>query len=287
MNEEFLSHHGYVLMGHLFANDLSQTPGGPPWYFYFLFLAVKLPLPILLAFKFGVCEVFRRRGTYPHSRGYLFLRLLLVCWLFPEALLGVKFLRYALPLMPFIYMAAAVGIVVIAAGVTKVSNRLLPTKPVTRAIASLGTAAFLVIAPSVTTITSVLNSHPSLYVNILGGGRVGYFFPHDEFYDLGARESIRFIAETAPRGALIASEIPGVVQYYLERFNRPDIRSRSLSRSGFEPSETHPEFVVLQPGRVYFENLEISSRIEGSFPLVQSSVFEGTPATRVYAINAR
>ena len=139
-----------------------------------------------------------------------------------------------------------------------------------------------VIAPAVVTTSCLIHSYPSLYVNVFGGNRIGYFFPHDEYYDLGARESIKFIAETAPPGAMMASEIPGVVQYYLERFNRTDIRSQIISQPGFTLTEGRPDFVLLQPGRVYFENVENFRFIEKNCPIAQSSVYEGTSATRVY-----
>src|SRR6185369_18066816 len=103
---------------------ISQTPGGNPWYFYFLFLGVKLPLPVLLAFVAGLVEIFRRRGPYPESRGYLFLRMMLVLWLIPEALVGTKFLRYSLSLMPVIYMTAALGIVMIWRALSEVISRI-------------------------------------------------------------------------------------------------------------------------------------------------------------------
>jgi hypothetical protein len=132
----------------------------------------------------------------------------------------------------------------------------------------------------------MLNSYPSLFVNVFGESRVGYFFPHDEFYDLGARESVRFIAETAPAGSMIASEIPGVVQYYLERFNRPDIRSRIISQPSFTLSRNgSPDFVLIQRGRVYFENVENLDLIEKSFPIVQASVYKGATTAAVYAID--
>jgi hypothetical protein len=124
-----------------------------------------------------------------------------------------------------------------------------------------------------------------LYVDVLGRNRTGYFFPHDEFYDLGARESIRFIADSAPPGAMIASEIPGVVQYYLERFHRPDIRSEIISQPSFTLNQERPTFVLLQPGRVYFENIDNFKLIEKSFPLIQSSIYEGAAAAKVYLID--
>ena len=149
--------------------------------------------------------------------------------------------------------------------------------------AAVAVGAAFIVAPSIVTIKCLRDSHPSLYVNVFGRNRVGYFFPHDEFYDLGARESIRFIAETAPSGAKMASEIPGVVEYYLERFNRPDIRSEIISQPRFTLTGDRPDFVLLQRGRVYVENIENFKFIENNFPVVQASVYEGATASRVYA----
>ena len=287
VNEELLTHHGYLVMDKLFINDLAQTPGGNPWYFYFLFIAVKLPLPILIAFAAGLVEVFRRRGEYPESRGYLFLRMMLVFWLLPEAFVGCKFLRYSLTLMPLVYMTAAVGVAALWR-LTKLFIRKLSLDGlVVRPLAASLIAAALIIAPGVDAIRLVIFSYPSLYVNVLGRNHIGYFFPHDEFYDLGARESIRFIADTAPPQAMLASEIPGVVQYYLERFNRPDIRSEIISQPSFTLSKNErPTFVMLQRGRVYFENIDNFNYIEKTFPLVQSSIYEGAAAARVYEIGS-
>jgi hypothetical protein len=121
-------------------------------------------------------------------------------------------------------------------------------------------------------------------MNALGGNRVGYYFPHDEFYDLGARESIEYLAQTAPRGATIASDIPGVVEYYLERYHRPDIRSEILSHPGFSLERSQPDYVVLQRGRVYFENQQTFKQIENTYPVVPASTYAGSDAVRVYML---
>jgi hypothetical protein len=126
--------------------------------------------------------------------------------------------------------------------------------------------------------------HPSLFVNAFGGGRTGYFFPHDEFYDLGARESIRYIAEHAPEGAVVASEIPGVMRYYLERYNRTDIRSEIISRQRFDKGG-NPDLVLLQMGRVYFENRENLDLVRRDFLPVQSSSYEGADASQVFDVS--
>jgi len=185
--------------------------------------------------------------------------------------------------MPLIYMTASVGIVLMWRFLSSAIKKIAADRSVSRVTAAVAVTAAFIIAPAALTIESLLRSHPSLYVNVFGGNRIGYFFPHDEFYDLGARESIRFIAETAPPGAKMASETPGVVQYYLERFSRPDIRSEIISQPSFTLNGGRPDFVMLQRGRVYFENLENFKFIEKNFPIVQASVYEGTAASRVYA----
>lgn len=282
VNEDLVTHHGYVVMDNLYINDMGQTPGGNPWYLYFLFLCVKVPLPIIAAFIVGLVEIFRRRGSYPTSRGYLFLRVMLVFWLFPMAVTGGKFLRYTLSLLPLVYMTAAVGMIVLWRGLSYLIRRTSLDIRLAGRLAAIPVAAVFVIAPAVTMIESM--PYPSLYLNAFGAGRVGYFFPHDEFYDLGARESIKYIAETAPPGARMASEIPGVVEYYLERYNRTDIRSEIMSQPNFSLSEGRPDFVLLQRGRLYFENQENFSFIEKNFPVVQSSMYGGAAAAQVYLV---
>jgi hypothetical protein len=284
LNEDLLTHHGYMVMGRLFHNEAMETPFGNPWYFYWLYLAVKLPLPILLAFLVGLGEIFSRRGDERVARGYLFLRMMLIFWLVPMSLLGSKFLRYTLSLMPLIYMTAAVGMLVLwrwLAGAFK--NLGLDSRRAKRLSAAFVALAF-VCAPAFITIKWGL-PHPGLYTNIFGKGRIGYFFPHDEFYDVGARESIKYIAETAPPNATIASEIPGVVEYYLERYKRPDIRSKIMSQPDFDLQSGGVDYVLLQKGRFYFENAENFKFIESAYPVVQSSIYNGAATARVHKIN--
>ena len=283
LGEDLQTHHGYLIMQTLHDNDLLSMPNGSPWYFYLLFLAVKLPLPVLIAFLIGLVEVFRHRGPPDMNRGYLFLRVMLFFWLVPMSIAGSKFLRYTLSLMPLIYITAAIAIVqiwrVLSSSLGKLSLRAGPAG----LAAAAGVAVVFLVSPAVSMIRSL--PYPSLYVNALGGNRVGYYFPHDEFYDLGARESIEYLAQTAPRGATIASDIPGVVEYYLERYHRPDIRSEILSHPDFSLDRTQPDYVVLQRGRVYFENQKTFKLVEDAYPIVQASTYAGTDAVRVYMLD--
>jgi len=285
VNEDLLTHHGYLMMDTLFRNDPGAMPFGAPWYMYYLYIGVKVPVPLIAAFLVGMVEIFRHRGPYPDSHGYLFLRVMLVFWLFPMALTGAKFLRYTLSLMPLLYMTAAIGIIVAWRFLAKAIWKVSLDQRASHAVAAACVAVVFVVFPAVTMMRNM--PYPSLYLNLFGGGRVGYFFPHDEFYDLGARESIKHIAETAPRGAVVATEIPGVLQYYLERYGRPDIRSEIISHPEFSLDRSRPDYVLLQRGRTYFENREAFSFIEHNFATVQASEFEGVPATQLYKTSSQ
>src|SRR5262249_16748969 len=234
--------------------------------------AVKVSLPLLVAFLIGIVEIFRRRGFYPNSRGYLFLRLMLVFWLFPMSIIGTKFLRYSLSLMPLVCLTSAVGIVVVWKGLTSWMRSLSVSLLASRRLATVLAGLMFLVAPGVSAARAVVFSHPALFVNTAGLARLGYFFPHDEFYDLSARESIRFEADPAPASARLASEIRGVVEYYLEKFGRGDIRSEIISQPGFS-IEKAPDYVLLQPGRQYIENLDTFSRIESDWQIVQTSEY--------------
>jgi hypothetical protein len=281
LHEDLLTHHGYLLMNQLFNNTMAETPFGNPWYFYLLYLGVKLPLPILLAFAVGLVEIFRQRGDARVARGYLFLRMMLIFWLLPMSLIGSKFLRYSLSLMPVIYMIAAIGILALWRWMAKLFQQFAVDWRFAEKAAGVLAAVIFIAAPAFVTLKWGL-PHPGLYTNLLGSGRVGYFFPHDEFYDLGARESIKYIAEHAPPNATIASEIPGVVEYYLERYNRPDIRSRIMSQPDFNLKESALDYILLQRGRLYFENQANFKFVENHFPLAQTSSYNGAAAAQVY-----
>src|SRR6185295_14631975 len=92
--------------------------------------------------------------------------------------------------------------------------------------------------------------HYALYTNALAANKVGYFFPHDEFYDDGLREAIKFVCDTAPPGAVIAHETPAVTKYYLEQFQRPDLNSKALSIPDVDVSKiSGPTYFIVQRGR--------------------------------------
>lgn len=281
-SEQMLKHTGYLMGTHLYENKMSATPfWGTPIYFYLLFLAIKVPLSVLVASLVGLV-VSVRRWRHP---GHAFVLFMLFFWIVPYSLIGAKWLRYTLSLMPFVYMLAAVGIVALLNWV----GALLEKSGARRVIQVAGVAivvAALVVLPA--WIAYANGPHYALYTNALGGGRAGYYFPHDEFYDDGLREAIRYVCDTAPQGALLVNEAPGVVRYYLEKFNRQDLQSRVLSDSGFTITGDEPEaYVIFQKGRTYFENQEEMKTVRARYHLVHTVCVAGHTAAEVYATNAR
>jgi hypothetical protein len=274
MGERLLVHTGYFFGGQLYKNNMSGTPfWGTPIYFYALFLAIKIPLALLAAFLVGVV-VGIRNWRHP---GHAFVLLMLFFWIVPYSLVGAKWLRYALSLMPFVYMLAAVGIVALVRSLT------VRLKNVPRAGVVVPALALLVFVVGPAWAAYASGPHYALYTNMLGAGRAGYFFPHDEFYDDGLREAIEFVCRTAPANAVIAHETPAVARYYLNRFNRTDLESQAISSVNFDPAKLdRPAYVIVQRGRIYFENRDKLDYAHRNFTKVHEVTVEGLVAAEVF-----
>ncbi|HMF57827.1 MAG TPA: glycosyltransferase family 39 protein [Pyrinomonadaceae bacterium] len=275
---QLLKHSGYLFGEHLYLNTMAGTPfWGTPIYFYALFLLIKVPLPVLLAFIIGLVECFRRW----QQPGHAFLLLMFLLWIVPYSLVGGKWLRYTLSLLPFVYMIAAVGIAQL------VSWSVAAFKSAdARRVQQVVTAIALIVFIAWPALTAARNApHYAAYTNALGGGRTGYFFPHDEFYDDGMREAIKFVCERAPQGATIVHETPGVVRYYLEQYGRTDLQSRVLSDPNFHLADVKsPTYFILQRGRTYFENREKMEEVRARFQKIYDVTIKGASAAEVFAL---
>jgi Dolichyl-phosphate-mannose-protein mannosyltransferase len=225
--EGTMTHHGYLMMGRFYYNDPAHLRGGMPIYFYPLLLALKTPLPVLAAFVIGLIEVWKRR----RETGPSFLLFMLLFWIIPFSLLSAKWLRWMLSLMPMVYMIAAVGLVSIFARLSALLSVARRAENNGRrglgpALAAVGALVFLV-QPA--WVGARRGPYYSLYLNPLGLGRTGYYFPHDEVNDLGLREAIAQISEEAPPGAMVGGATEPVFDYYLHRFGRDDLNYFDLS----------------------------------------------------------
>jgi 4-amino-4-deoxy-L-arabinose transferase-like glycosyltransferase len=274
MGEKLLVHSGYLFADHLYKNNVSRSPfWGTPIYFYLLFMAIKIPLLVLSSFVIGLATSIKRRL----DPSYAFVLFMFLFWIVPYSLFGAKWLRYTLSLMPFVYMLAAIGVVELF----KFLGQRLNSSKQTRAVLAALVVAVFVGWPA--WIASSAGPHYALYTNALAADKVGYFFPHDEFYDDGLREAIKFVCDTAPRGAIIGHETPAATHYYLEQFERADLNSKAISAPDFEVSNiAGPAYFIVQRGRTYFENREKLGFIRTHYRKIHEVSINGMVAAEVF-----
>jgi hypothetical protein len=274
MGEKLLVHTGYLFADQLYKNNVSRTPfWGTPIYFYVLFMAIKIPLLVLGSFVVGFFVSLKRR-LHP---GHAFVLFMFLFWIVPYSLFGAKWLRYTLSLMPFVYMLAAIGVVELI----RFLNGLLNASQQLRAVVAAVVIAIFVGTPA--WLAYKAGPHYALYTNALAADKVGYFFPHDEFYDDGLREAIKFVCDNAPQGAIIAHETPAATRYYLERFGRTDLVSKAMSTPEFDVSNNSgPAYFILQRGRTYYENRDKLAFIRANFKKVHEVSVNGLTAAEVF-----
>ncbi len=269
-----VTHHGYLMMGRLHYQEAAHISDGMPAYFYVLFLAIKTPLPILGALIVGLVEIVKRR----RESGASFLIFVFLCWIIPFSLVGAKWLRYMLAWMPAVYIMAAIGLAKIFSWLSALANQRTSPR---LAQASVAACALVFMANPV---WAVVKSAPyyTLYLNALGFGRTGFYFPHDEMNDMGLREAIQRISKEASHGATVGGEGGPVFNYYLHKFGRDDLHYFDLSDEARRQDAPASAFLVVQDGRKYFENISFIQRVESHQAPVQTIEIGGATAVRVY-----
>jgi Dolichyl-phosphate-mannose-protein mannosyltransferase len=272
--EGTMTHHGYLMMGRFYYDDPAHLQGGMPIYFYPLLLAIKTPLPVIGAFLVGLVEVWRRR----REPGSSFLLFMFLFWIVPFSLLSAKWLRYMLAWMPTVTMIAAIGLAKILSWSTVLAKR--PTRGrLASALAGVLAAIFL-LEPA--WVSAKSGPYYSLYLNPLGRGRVGYYFPHDEVNDMGLREAIQQICERASQRAMVGGETQPVFNYYFHQFGRDDLRYFDLSDPVKRVEAPPSAYLVVQDGRKYFENISFIQRVESYQSPVRTVDVGGAHAVRIY-----
>jgi 4-amino-4-deoxy-L-arabinose transferase-like glycosyltransferase len=272
--EGTMTHHGYLMMGRLYFNDAGRLRGGMPIYFYPLFLVIKTPLPILGALMIGLVETWKRR----REPGPFFLIFMFLFWVIPFSLLGSKWLRYMLSWMPIVSIIAAVGLVKIFSW----SSALVSSRMNRRLASGLVAAVALVFLALPAWVMVKSAPYYSLYLNPLGLGRTGYYFPHDEVNDMGLREAIKQICEKAPEGTSVGGEAEPVFAYYFHQFGRDDLHYFDLSDQVKRVEAPPSAYLVVQDGRKYFENMAFIQKVEAYQTPIQTFDIGGAPAARVY-----
>jgi hypothetical protein len=271
--EGTMTHHGYLVMGRFYFDDPAHLWGGMPVYFYPLFLILKTPLPILAALLVGLIETWKCR----REPGPFFLLVMFLFWIVPFSLLSAKWLRWMLSWMPTVYIIAALGVVKVfawASGQIRQMHR--------RWVPALAAAVALVFLAEPVLASVRSTPYCTLYLNPLGLGRSGYYFPHDEMNDLGLREAISLICRQAPKGASVGGETAPVFAYYFHRFGRDDLQYFDLSDRAQRMEAPPTAYVVIQDGRAYFENISFVQKVESYQEPIHTVEIGGAAAVRIY-----
>jgi hypothetical protein len=199
---------------------------------------IKTPIPILLAVIAGSILLLRERRTLA-SCFFLAFGVLQLAGL---SVSGAKWVRYSLPLLPFLFLAG--GYAVEAAW-----NRVTEKK-LTLAFAGLA-AAILFALPLLE--LRAWSSYYSFYLNPIGGGHknTARYFGQDEVSEFDTREVAQQVCSSAPAGARLATARPMSMTYYVENCGRMDITVVPLYDRHYVPREG--DVIVLEPSRRFFE----------------------------------
>lgn len=276
LSEKLVQHHGYQFMGHLYSNNLHNTPFGSPAYFYVLYFLIKMPLPLVVLSLIGFVHAFvvRRGAARP------FLRFMVIWLLIPLSFVGGKWLRYGFAFLPYYYMAAALGFALLwRLPVIKHWRSSVPYLPTV-------IACLLVLFNCVNVFENLPT--PLLYVNALGGGTssAGKLFTPEEFNDAGFREMYAYLATHADKGSIVATDEAAIFAHYSGEWRRNDLHQIPI-RSSLIESGTKECYVIVHEGNRFYENDDVLQYLkkqrtpEATFKIGQMTV------ARLYKVQAR
>ena len=268
-----LAHHGEMYGNQIYVTSVPVSFAGVPFTYYFSMLGTKVPLVILAAAAAGLGPLITRR----RERGFVWLRVFLVFLLVGYSVMAAKFQRYALPMMLFIDILAAVGVVTTGAWLARRTRRWQPD----------AIAAMAAMAASVVLLADCWRVGPfySVHQNAIGArlAAPATRFP-EEAYDYGVREAVDDIARSAAPGAAIVSDTPGIVEYYLRRAGRTDLQLRSLSADGLAGGGE--QFVLVQDDHIYFETVAAVARLRHARSPWRDYRVMHTPVLQVFRLTA-
>jgi hypothetical protein len=194
--------------------------------------------------------------------------------------MAAKFVRYALPMFAVIDVIAGIGFV---SGVAWLLRKRWLPQPV-RIVTVCAATAVLVVGA----VTAPVSAAPffSLFQNAIGERLAppAVTFP-EETYDFGVRAAVSAIAGAAAPAAVIVSDAPNVVAYYLRGSTRPDLRVASLSAVGIPPREREV-WVIVQDEHLTFENELLVWQLRGTAPWLEIAAGNAR-AAQVFRIERR
>src|SRR5215813_1428438 len=238
LHHDGVRHSGYDFDGMLYLNFPSRLLAGVPWTFYLWLLLTKTPIPILVAVIAGGIMLLRDRRNLA-SCFFLSLGVLQLAGL---SVSGAKWVRYSLPVLPFLFLAGGYAV--------QATWDRMREKKMSLAFAALA-AATLFALPLLELHT--WSSYYSFYLNSIGGGQknIARYFGPDEVSEFDTREVAQQVCSTAPAGARLATARPMSMTYYVENCGRTDIQVLPLYDRHYVAGEG--DLIILEPSRRFFE----------------------------------
>jgi hypothetical protein len=238
LHADGVKHSGYYFDGALYMNFPSRLLAGVPWFYYLWLLLVKTPIPMLVAVIVGSILLLRDRRTLASC---FFLSLAMV-QLVGLSVSGAKWIRYALPLLPFLFLAGGYA-------VQQIWNQMREKKA---SLAVVGLAAIILFGSPLVELHAWSPYYP-FYLNALGGGKrnVTRYFAQDEVSEFDTREVASQVCSNTPSGGTLATARPMSMTHYLESCGRTDIHVVPLYDLHYVPR--NGDLIVLEPSRRFFE----------------------------------
>jgi hypothetical protein len=155
---------------------------------------------------------------------------------------GAKWVRYSLPVLPFLFLAGGYAVQATWDRVTE--------KKMSLAFAGLA-AATLYGLPLLE--LHAWSPYTAFYLNSIGGGQrnIARYFPQDEVSEFDTREVAQQVCSSADAGARLATARPMTMTYYVENCGRTDIEVVPLYDRHYQPREG--DMIILEPSRRFFE----------------------------------
>jgi hypothetical protein len=267
LHHDGVKHTGYNFDGKLYMNFPSRLFAGVPWFYYLWLLLVKTPIPILIAVVIGGTLLLRNR----RNLAFCFFLALGLVQLAGLSMSGAKWIRYSLPMLPFLYLAGGYAM--------QQFSMVLKERPTSRALVRI--AVIMLVGWPILELQGWTPFY-SLYLNSIGGGRrnITRYFAPDEMSELDTREVAQEVCAFAPRGAKLATARPMSMAYYLQSCGRMDMEVVPLYDPHYVAREG--DLIVLEPSRRFFETQRFFDAL-GSSGMAHNEIrVAGVLASAVY-----
>ncbi len=238
LHHDGVKHSGYDFGGTLYMNFPSRLLAGVPWFYYLWLVLVKTPIAILMAVIGGSILLLRDRRTLASC----FFLSLGVVQLAGLSVSGAKWIRYSLPLLPFLYLAGGYA----------VQQTLKAAKGRVLSRALVGLATVILLGWPLVELQSWAPYY-SFYLNSIGGEKknITRYFAMDEVSEFDTREVAQKVCPFAPAAATVATARPASMAYYLQACGRADLQVVPLYDTHYAPRDG--DLIVLEPSRRFFE----------------------------------